>query len=93
MDMVTRGVMINLAGLGSTLLGVSALVGILMAKALSNGGVNPFIATAAGVYNPVQALDVFLIQVGFCMLHLSLSASMPLGSLGLSHHAGETRCK
>jgi hypothetical protein len=64
MDMVTKGVIINILGLGSTLLGIQALVGVLVAKTLSNASANPFIASAAGVYNPVLALDVFLVQVG-----------------------------
>ena len=38
-------------------------VGVLVAKTLSNASANPFIASAAGVYNPVLALDVFLVQV------------------------------
>ena len=63
-DMVTKGVIINVMGLGSTLLGIQALVGVLVAKTLSNASANPFIASAAGVYNPVLALDVFLVQVG-----------------------------
>jgi hypothetical protein len=42
---------------------MQALVGVLVAKTLSNASANPFIATAAGVYNPVLALDVFLVQV------------------------------
>ena len=61
-DMVTKGVIINMLGLGSTLLGIQALVGVLVAKTLSNATANPFIASAAGVYNPVLALDVFLVQ-------------------------------
>ncbi len=60
--MTTKGVMINVLGLGSTLLGVQALVGLLVAKTLSNASANPFLATAAGNYNPVLALDVFLVQ-------------------------------
>jgi hypothetical protein len=32
--MVTRGIVINMAGLGATLAGVSALVGMLVAKTL-----------------------------------------------------------
>ena len=36
---------------------------MLVAKTLSNASANPFIASAAGVYNPVLALDVFLVQV------------------------------
>lgn len=39
-------------------------VGVLVAKTLSNASANPFIASAANVYNPVLALDVFLVQVG-----------------------------
>ncbi|GAX82913.1 hypothetical protein CEUSTIGMA_g10339.t1 [Chlamydomonas eustigma] len=61
-EMVTKGVIINVLGLGSTLLGIQALVGVLVAKTLSNASANPFIASAAGVYNPVLALDVFLVQ-------------------------------
>ena len=57
-----RGILINVAGMGATLLGVSALVGTLVAKTLSNASVNPFMASAAGSYNPVLALDVFLVQ-------------------------------
>jgi hypothetical protein len=60
--MVTRGVLINLVGLGSTLVGISTLVGLLVAKTLSNATINPFLAGAAGGYNPVLALDVFLVQ-------------------------------
>jgi hypothetical protein len=48
--------------MGSTLLGISTLVGVLVAKTLSNASVNPFMASAAGTYNPVLALDVFLVQ-------------------------------
>ena len=61
---VTRGALINLLGLGSTLAGVQTLVGVLVAKTLTNASVNPFMASAAGPsYNPVLALDVFLVQV------------------------------
>jgi hypothetical protein len=60
--MVTKGIIINVLGLGSTLLGIQALVGVLVAKTLSNASANPFIASAAGVFNPVLALDVFLVQ-------------------------------
>jgi hypothetical protein len=35
-DMLTRGVMINVAGLGATLLGIQTMVGMLVAKTLSN---------------------------------------------------------
>jgi CO dehydrogenase/acetyl-CoA synthase beta subunit len=34
-----------------------------VAKTLSNASVNPFMASAAAGYNPVLALDVFLVQV------------------------------
>ncbi|KAJ9531724.1 hypothetical protein QJQ45_021872 [Haematococcus lacustris] len=67
-DTVTKGVLINVLGLGSTLLGIQALVGVLVAKTLSNASANPFIASAAGVYNPVLALDVFLVQAATNML-------------------------
>lgn len=57
-SLITRGVFINLLGLGSTLIGVQALVGLLVAKTLTNATVNPTL----GGYNPVLALDVFLVQ-------------------------------
>lgn len=62
--MLTRGVLINVAGLGATLLGIQTMVGMLVAKTLTNASVNPFIASTASGYNPVLALDVFLVQVG-----------------------------
>lgn len=64
--LITKGVFINLIGLGATLLGVQALVGLLVAKTLANASANPFVtsaATGAYAYNPVLALDVFLVQV------------------------------
>ena len=57
------GLIINLLGLGSTLLGLQATVGVLVAKALTSSAP---IYGAAGLpsgYNPVLALDVFLVQV------------------------------
>lgn len=47
-----------------------ALVGLLVAKTLSNASVNPFLASAmgGGAYNPVLALDVFLVQAASNML-------------------------
>lgn len=82
--MVTKGVVINMLGLGSTMLGIQALVGLLVAKTLSNASVNPFMASAA--YNPVLALDVFLVQASSNMLlghFLSLCCSLwLLGVLG-----------
>eukprot|EP00879_Flechtneria_rotunda_P021945 GHRR01023142.1.p1 GENE.GHRR01023142.1~~GHRR01023142.1.p1 ORF type:complete len:290 (+),score=44.26 GHRR01023142.1:450-1319(+) len=62
MELITRGILINIVGMGSTLIGISTLVGLLVAKTLSNASINPFMATAAGGYNPVLALDVFLVQ-------------------------------
>jgi len=88
-DLVTNGVMVNLLGLGSTLLGIQALVGVLVAKTLSNASANPFIASAAGVYNPVLALDVFLVQAATNML---LGHFLSLGcSLWLLSVVGESR--
>ncbi len=40
-----------------------ATVGLLVAKTLTNATANPFLAGGAGSYNPVLALDVFLVQV------------------------------
>ena len=40
-----------------------ATVGLLVAKTLSNATANPFLSGGAGSYNPVVALDVFLVQV------------------------------
>ena len=88
MDMVTKGVVINIVGLGSTLLGIQALVGVLVAKTLANASANPFIASAAGVYNPVLALDVFLVQVGAAV------PAMVRGSPLLAvHHEQQLRSK
>lgn len=38
-------------------------MGLLVAKTLTNATANPFLAGGAGSYNPVLALDVFLVQV------------------------------
>ena len=56
------GCYVNLAGLASTLLGLQATVGLLVAKTLTNATANPFLAGGAGSYSPVLALDVFLVQ-------------------------------
>ena len=42
---------------------VQATVGLLVAKTLTNATANPFLSGGAGAYNPVVALDVFLVQV------------------------------
>eukprot|EP00798_Chlamydomonas_sp_ICE-L_P030906 gene30906-35959_t len=57
-DSVTRGVIISLVGMGTTLIGVSALVGSLVAKTLTSSSISPMMASS----NPVLALDVFLVQ-------------------------------
>jgi hypothetical protein len=57
-----RGAWINVIGLAATLLGLQATVGLLVAKTLTNATANPFLAGGAGSYNPVLALDVFLVQ-------------------------------
>lgn len=58
-----RGCWINIAGMVSTLLGLQATVGLLVAKTLTNATANPFLSGGAGSYNPVLALDVFQVQV------------------------------
>ena len=67
LNTLMRGSWINVLGLGSTLLGLQATVGLLVAKTLTNATANPFLAGGAGSYNPVLALDVFLVQVYFLL--------------------------
>jgi len=57
-----RGCWINVLGMAATLLGLQATVGLLVAKTLTNATANPFLAGGVGSYNPVLALDVFLVQ-------------------------------
>ena len=57
---LTSGVSINIFGLGATILGLEATVGLLVAKTLTTAASNPFVS--ARTYNPVLALDVFLVQ-------------------------------
>ena len=45
---------------------MQATVGLLVAKTLSNATANPFLAGGTGSYNPVVALDVFLVQARPC---------------------------
>ena len=47
----------------SSTLAAQATVGLLVAKTLTNATANPFLSGGAGAYNPVVALDVFLVQV------------------------------
>jgi hypothetical protein len=57
-----NGVLINLLGMGSTLLGLQATVGVLVAKALTSSS-TPYLQGAPAGFSPVLALDVFLVQV------------------------------
>ncbi|CAG9465856.1 unnamed protein product [Pedinophyceae sp. YPF-701] len=59
---LVRGVIINMAGFGATVLGMQATVGLLVAKTLTSATANPFLAGGASSWNPVLALDVFLVQ-------------------------------
>eukprot|EP00850_Spirogloea_muscicola_P024522 SM000984S25167 [mRNA] locus=s984:584:2162:- [translate_table: standard] len=56
-----NGLIINLVGLGATLLGMQATVGVLVAKALTSS-YSPFVQGVPPGYSPVMALDVFLVQ-------------------------------
>lgn len=56
------GIVINLLGLGSSVLGLQATVGVLVAKALTSSSV-PYLQGASPQFSPVLALDVFLVQV------------------------------
>ncbi|EIE19576.1 hypothetical protein COCSUDRAFT_19300, partial [Coccomyxa subellipsoidea C-169] len=106
------GCWINILGMAATLLGLqarpsigllatglhsSATVGLLVAKTLTNATANPFLAGGAGAYNPVLALDVFLVQAStntllshfaslLCSLYImrviSQNPSVPPESLG-----------
>ncbi len=49
-----------------------ATVGLLVAKTLTNATANPFLSGGSGAYNPVLALDVFLVQASFLSLQLSV---------------------
>lgn len=57
-----NGIIINLLGLGATLLGLQATVGVLVAKALTSSS-TPYLQGAPAGFSPVLALDVFLVQV------------------------------
>ncbi|OEL15875.1 Protein TIC 21, chloroplastic [Dichanthelium oligosanthes] len=62
-----NGIMLNVLGMGATVLGMQATVGALVAKALTTSSV-PYQATPG--QSPVLALDVFLVQVLACLLIL-----------------------
>jgi hypothetical protein len=52
---------VNFVGLGATIVGLQATTGVLFAKSLTAAAASPF---TPGGYNPVLALDIFLIQAG-----------------------------
>jgi hypothetical protein len=56
-----NGILINLLGMGLTLLGLQATVGTLVAKALTSSS-TPYLQGAPAGFSPVLALDVFLVQ-------------------------------
>ncbi|MCO5575877.1 hypothetical protein L7F22_029683 [Adiantum nelumboides] len=60
-NQLKNGVIINLLGMGLTLLGMEATVGALVAKSLLSTTGPTFQGMPAG-YSPVLALDVFLVQ-------------------------------
>lgn len=57
-----RGVLINIVGISAVLVGLSANVGTLVAKTLTNATANPFLASGQGAWSPVLALDIFNVQ-------------------------------
>eukprot|EP00884_Botryococcus_braunii_P004776 jgi/Botrbrau1/1429/Bobra.0063s0121.1 len=90
-----RGCWLNLIGMAATMLGLQATVGLLVAKTLTNATANPFLSGGAGSYNPVLALDVFLVQAStntllshlaslLCTLYLIrvVSANAPVPQIG-----------
>ncbi|CAM6116856.1 unnamed protein product [Calypogeia fissa] len=56
-----NGIIINILGMGATLLGMQATVGVLVAKALTSSA-QPFLQGQSPGYSPVLALDVFVVQ-------------------------------
>eukprot|EP00252_Welwitschia_mirabilis_P007984 TRINITY_DN19691_c0_g1_i2.p1 TRINITY_DN19691_c0_g1~~TRINITY_DN19691_c0_g1_i2.p1 ORF type:complete len:296 (+),score=19.36 TRINITY_DN19691_c0_g1_i2:216-1103(+) len=63
-DVVKRlktGIVINIAGMCATVLGMQATVGVLVAKALTSSA-TPYYQGLSPGYSPVLALDVFLVQ-------------------------------
>lgn len=59
-QMVRRGLMVNLVGMLFTLLGAEAIGGILLAKALQYQGGTPLV-TALRPQDFIQALDIFVV--------------------------------
>lgn len=65
-----NGIILNLLGMGSAILGMQATVGLLVAKALTSSA-NPYYQGTPPGTSPVLALDVFLVQVIISpMIHL-----------------------
>ncbi|KAF5751177.1 hypothetical protein HS088_TW02G00187 [Tripterygium wilfordii] len=56
-----NGIILNLLGMGAAILGMQATVGTLVAKALTSSATPNYQGISPG-YNPVLALDVFLVQ-------------------------------
>ncbi|KAJ6965121.1 hypothetical protein NC652_003128 [Populus alba x Populus x berolinensis] len=56
-----NGIILNLLGMGAAILGMQAMVGLLVAKALTSSA-NPYYQQISPGYSPVLALDVFLVQ-------------------------------
>ena len=65
-----NGIIINLLGMGLTLLGLQATVGALVAKSLTTSA-GPYLQGTAAGYSPVLALDVFLVQVFYFFSYLT----------------------
>jgi len=57
---LTSGVTINMVGMGACVVGLQATTGLLFAKTLSVAAQNPYLS--GGTFNPVLALDIFLVQ-------------------------------
>lgn len=73
------GVGINLLGLGATIVGLQATTGLLFAKTLSTAASNPYVVGGARNFNPVLALDIFLVQAaGNTLLSHFISATISL---------------
>lgn len=65
-----NGIVLNLLGMGASVLGMQATVGLLVAKALTSSA-NPYYQGLSPGYSPVLALDVFLVQVFIISLQFS----------------------
>ena len=65
---LSSGITINLVGLAATLVGLEATCGMLFAKELSFAGTSPWATQVLSQAKPVQALDIFVVQVRACRL-------------------------